>query len=234
MSYKKFCVIGLGYFGLNLALRLSEAGAEVLAIDIEQDKVNLIADKVTHAVCMDSTDLQSLRSMGIEDMDAVIVAIGEKFESSIMTSALLQEIGVKNIYNRVITSVHERLLKLMGIEKLLVPEADAAAKLANKLLTPGIIDSLELSKEYGIFELYSPKKFIGKTLLELNVRETYAMNIVTVKKQQAKRGLLTFGEKEKTEIVGIPKPDTLIEKGDILVVFCKESSIKNLLAEEFE
>ena len=131
MAVKKFCVIGLGYFGLNLALRLSESGAEVLAIDIDQEKVNLIADRVTHAVCMDTTDLTTLKSMGIEEMDAAIVAIGEGFESSLMTSALLQEIGVKNIYNRVISSVHERLLKLMGISHLLVPEADAAAKLAN-------------------------------------------------------------------------------------------------------
>lgn len=231
MAVKKFCVIGLGYFGLNLALRLSESGAEVLAIDIDQEKVNLIADRVTHAVCMDTTDLTTLKSMGIEEMDAAIVAIGEGFESSLMTSALLQEIGVKNIYNRVISSVHERLLKLMGISHLLVPEADAAAKLANMLLVPGIIDSLELSEEYGIFEILAPAVFVGKTLIELNVRENYALNIVTIKKQFVKRGLLSINEKEKTVIIGIPKPDTRIEKGDILVVFCKESSIKDLLAE---
>ena len=120
MAQKKFCVIGLGYFGLNLSLILSREGAEVLSIDNDMERVDMVSDNVTHSICMDSTDERALRSIGLKDMDAVIVAIGEGFQSSIMTTALLQEIGVKRIYNRVTSPIHERLLKLMGIQDLLV------------------------------------------------------------------------------------------------------------------
>ncbi|MFA6571191.1 MAG: TrkA family potassium uptake protein, partial [Bacteroidota bacterium] len=134
MTPKRFCVIGLGYFGQYLALKLSEAGAEVLAIDRDEDRVDAISDKITYAVTMDSTDAKTLHSLGLQDMDAVIVAIGEGFESSILTTAVLQEIGVKRILNRITSPIHERLLKLMSIDELLVPEAEAAAQLANRLM----------------------------------------------------------------------------------------------------
>jgi trk system potassium uptake protein len=229
MATKKFCVIGLGYFGLNLSLHLNEAGAEVMVIDNQQEKVNAISDKVTHAVCMDSADKESMRSMGIKDMDAVIVAIGEGFESSIMTTALVQELGAKKIFARVTSLVHERILKLMNVSELLVPEAFAASKLAARLMNPGLIESFEINKDYGIFEIAAPKFFIDKTLLELNLRQIYKFNLVTLKRIIKKRGLLTLGEKEEVEVIGIPSPDLTIKDGDILVLFGKESNLKLLL-----
>ncbi len=231
MAAKKFCVIGLGHFGLNLSLRLAESGAEVLAIDNHQDKIDLISDKVTFAVCMNSSDDRALRSLNLQEMDAVIVAIGESFESSLLTTAILQEIGVKKIFVRIISQIHERLLKLMNIEDMLVPEADAAYELASKLLIPGVLESFSIHKDFGIYEIKAPKQFIKKTIIELNLRNNYSLNLVTIKRQVSKRGLLTLGQKEQIQVIGVPSPDTEILQDDILVLFGREKDVKNLLEE---
>lgn len=229
MAIKKFCVIGLGYFGYNLAIRLNDLGTEVLAIDNHQEIIDEISEKVTHAICMDSTDPKAMKGLGLEDMDAVIVAIGENFESSIMTTALLQEIGVKKIYSRVISKVHERLLKLMNVNELLVPEAEAANHLVKRLIIPGLIESFQISKDYAIYEIPVPKSFIGKNLLELNIRHKYNVNLITIKKVTKKRGLLIIGEREEVEVVGVPNPDDKITENSILVLFGRDKDIKNLI-----
>jgi len=229
MATKKFCVIGLGYFGLNLALSLSEHGAEVLAVDISLDRVDLLKDRVTHAVAMDTTDEKALKSLGLKDMDAVIVAIGENFESSLTTTALLQEIGVKKIYNRITSSIHERLLKLMNIEELLVPEAEAAENLTKRLMIPGLLDSLSIANEFGIFEIKTPKLFIGQKLIDIKLREKYSLNLITIKRSQHESGLLSLGERKKVLVIGIPKPDSIIMEDDILVLFGKEKYVKIIL-----
>lgn len=230
MSAKKFCVIGLGHFGYNLALRLSEEGAEVLAIDNHQDKIDSLSDKVTHAICMDSTDARSMASLGLKDMDACIVAIGEGFESSLLTSAILQELGVKNIYNRIISPIHERLLKLMNITNLLVPEAEAAEHLARRLMIPGLIEAFHISKEFGIFEIKAPSFFVNKTIFEINLRQTYSLNLVTIKRT-VQKSIPFLSKKEELEVLGVPDPNTIILEGDILVLFGKQKDVRNLLEE---
>jgi trk system potassium uptake protein TrkA len=229
MAIKKFCVIGLGYFGYNLAVRLNDLGTEVLVIDNHQEIIDEIHEKVTHAICMDSTDPKAMKGLGLEEMDAVIVAIGENFESSILTTALLQEIGVKKIYNRVISVVHERLLKLMNVTELLVPEAEAAEHLVKRLVMPGLIESYQISKEFGIFEIPVPKSFIGKNLLELNLRQKYNVNLITIKKILKKRGFLTIGERDEVEVAGVPSPEDIITEKSILVLFGRDKDIKNLI-----
>jgi trk system potassium uptake protein TrkA len=232
MAVKKFCVIGLGHFGLNLSLRLTEEGAEVIAIDKDKNRVDLVADQVVYAVSMDSTDVRALESIDVQDMDAVVVAIGEGFEDSIMTTAALQEIGVQRILTRITSPVHERLLKLMGIEELLVPEAEAADHLANRMMMPGIIESFELSKDYGIYETDAPEKFAGKKLKELGLREKYALNLVTIKRVVKKSGLLSLGESGESKIIGVPDPEEEIREGDILVLFGEDENMKAFLGEK--
>ncbi|MEJ5287416.1 MAG: Trk system potassium uptake protein TrkA [Candidatus Kapaibacterium sp.] len=226
---KKFCVIGLGYFGYNLALRLSELGAEVLAIDNHQDVIDRISDKVAHAVCMNATDERALKSLGLKDMDAVIVAIGEGFESSILTTAVLQEIGVKKIYNRVTSPIHERILRLMNVTEILLPEAEAAEQLANRLMIPGVLNYYFITEEYGIFEIETPEKFFDKTLAEIQLRNKYNLNLITLKKLKKARGLLSRGEHEEFEVVGVPTPELVLSEGTIMVLFGKEEDVKNLL-----
>ncbi len=228
MKNSKFAVIGLGYFGLNLALRLVEEGAEVIAVDRDEQRIDHLRDKVSYVVCMDTTDMRALQRLGLRDMDAVIVAIGENFEGSLLTTALLQEIGVKRIINRVTSPTHERLLKLMNITELVVPEAEAASQLVKRLLLKGVVGAFELSREYSIIELAAPEMFIGKTLFDLNLRNRYSLNLVTIKRIERKRGLLTLGEQEVVRIIGVPTPETVIEEHDILVLFGREKDIKRL------
>jgi trk system potassium uptake protein len=117
----KFCIIGLGYFGKNLALTLSRSRTEVLAIDVDPNKVDAIKDEVSHAVILDASQPEALAKLPLADMDAVIVAIGEDFQASLLTLAHLQELGVTRIIARVINPIHEKLLRLMKIEELILP-----------------------------------------------------------------------------------------------------------------
>ncbi len=225
----RFCIIGLGYFGLNLALNLADDGAEVLAIDIREERVDLLQDRVTLAVTMDSTDIKAIKSLGIKDMDAVIVAIGEGFEASINTTAILQELGCQRIIVRAISPVHERLLRLMNIQDLLVPEAEAAEHLASRLMMPGLLESYEINRDYSIFEIKVPKRFVAQTLLSINLRTTFNINLVTVKRIVKSRGLLTKGEKEVVDVIGVPSPTYLFHPEDILVLFGKEADFMKIL-----
>jgi trk system potassium uptake protein TrkA len=226
----KFAVIGLGYFGVNLSLRLVEEGAEVIGIDIDESKVQFLTDKITYSVQMDSTDVLSLRKLGLKEMDGVIVAIGENFEASILTTALLIEIGVTKIINRVTSPTHEQILNAMNITDVIVPEAIAAAQLADRMMIKGVLGSFEISKEYSIVEIKAPKQFVGKSLLELNLRNEYSLNLVTIKRIESKNtGLLTMGERrDVVRILGVPTPSEVIYANDILVVFGLEKDIFKL------
>jgi trk system potassium uptake protein len=226
---KKFAVIGLGIFGSHLAVELAERGAEVLAIDNDLEKIEDLKEKVTVTVKLDSTDETALRNQGIEDFDAVIVAMGDNFEASILTVAILQQIGVQHIIVRGTTSIHKRILNHLGIEEIILPSEEAADKLASSLAMDKIIDSFSLTSEYIIVEAEAPKTFIGKNLLILDLPKKYEISIITIKRRESKNRLLRFHRKEFEEIIGIPKPETIIEQNDILVLFGKQKDIESLL-----
>ncbi|MCS7177353.1 MAG: TrkA family potassium uptake protein [Candidatus Kapabacteria bacterium] len=228
----RVAIIGLGHFGRNLALRLTEEGCEVLAIDRNPEQVEFLQDRVAVAVTLDSTEARPLRKLGLRDVDVVVVAIGEDFQSSLLTTASLQEIGVKQIISRVISPVHERLLRLMGVQELVLPEAEAAEALANRLLLGRVRKAFELSPEYSIVEIEAPRHFIGKQLRDLGLRERYGVNLVTIKRVQQRAGLLSLGQHERVRVIGVPTPETIIEPGDILVVFGREQELHRLLEEE--
>ncbi len=218
MTNKKFCVIGCGYFGYRLAIDLYKAGAEVLAIDMNEDIIENLSEQVTHVIAMDSTDKRAMKKLGLTDMDAVIVAIGEGFESSLLTTAVLQEIGVKNIYNRVTSAVHERLIKLMGVTELFVPEAEAAEHLASRLMIENLIEVFKITDRYAIFEIKAPDIFINKTLLDINLRQNYSLNLVTIKRKAEKKKFFSGEKISAFQVIGVPKPDTVILENDILVL----------------
>jgi len=230
MATKKFCVIGLGYFGSNLARSLTKNGAEVLAIDKNIKRVEEVQDEVAVAVVLDSTDKDALSSQGVQDFDAVIVAIGEGFESSITTTSILQELGVKNIYNRMVSKLHARLLKLLGIENILLPEAEAADHLARRFVMPGLIDTFPLSHSHSIFVVKSPKRFIGKTIRESNLRIEYNLNVVTIKKLASVFNQ-TSDSVFEAETIGVPDPSYRFEENDLLVLFGNDKDLRNFLYE---
>jgi len=229
---KKFAVIGLGVFGSHLAIELAERGAEVLAIDSDAEKLEDVKDKVTVTVKLDSTDETALRNQKIDEFDAVIVAMGDSFEASILTVALLQQIGVQRIIVRGTTSIHKKILNHLGIEEIILPSEEAADRLAGSLAMEKIIDSFAITSEYTVVEAEAPKSFIGKNLLILDLPKKYGISIITIKRRESRNRLLGFRKKEFENIIGIPKPETIIEPNDILIMFGKQKDIEDLLRDE--
>ncbi len=229
MTNKKFCVIGLGYFGQNLALSLSRQGAYVLAIDKNTERVDKIKEQVDEAVVLDSTNEKALKNFDIKEMDATIVAIGEDFEASIMTTAVLQEIGAKKIINRVLNPIHERILNSFNVTETLVPEAEAAEHLANKLMLPGLVESYKIYGEFNIYEIKVPDWLIGYTVAGSQLRQKYNLNIVTIKRVARKYGILNINEKIDYIVLGIPLPDLMFSDDDILVLFGREKDFMRFM-----
>lgn len=212
----KFAVIGLGQFGTQLTRELVGLGHEVIAVDRAEREVDAIKDLVDFAAITDASDRKALAQLGLENLDAVIVAIGEDFAASLLITAHLQEIGVKRILCRVLHYTHERILGLMGITELIQAEALAARQLAKRLGIRGATRHFALTEDHAIVELEVPPSIIGKTLAESDLRYRHAVNLVTVRRQEG-------GE---AKILGVPSPSLLFKAGDTLVIFGTESAIK--------
>ncbi len=218
---KKIAIIGLGTFGKNLALDLAESDAEVLAVDLSEEKINELNHPNITAVKFDSTDVRELERFGIKDMDAVVVTIGENFEALLLTCMLLKELGAKRIIARASEPIHKKILKSIGIkeEDIISPEEDVAKRLSKLLLSDGFIEFFEIEKDYEIAWIKAPKNFIGKTLRELDLRKNYNILLVTLIKNK--------------KVVGVPDPDLKIEKDDELLIFGKDKDIKKIISESY-
>jgi len=178
----KFCVIGLGRFGFQVATGLAEHGMEVLAIDSHEAIVASIRDQVTHAVCMRVTDEASLRSIGVDEMDTVIVATGESFEQSILITALLKKrLAIPRVIARAINDIHQEILALLGADEMVLPEREIGIRLADKLSSP-FADIIHLAKDFAISQLKAPKKFVGKKIVDLDLYENYGVHCIGIKK----------------------------------------------------
>ncbi len=223
----KFCIIGLGYFGKNLALTLARARVEVLAVDILPAKVDAVKDDVSHAVIADTSQRETLDRLPLADMDAVVVAIGEGFEASLLTVGNLQECGVKRIIARVINPIHEKLLRLMKIEELIMPEAESAQRMAQSLVR-GVLNSLDLTGGFIIVEAKLPDWLIGRSLEEAGLRKNYKINLVTVKKASAPAARI-FARERAHELIGVPPADYRFEQEDLLVLFGEETRVHAFL-----
>ena len=209
---KSYVVIGLGRFGQTLARQLCMLGAEVLAMDTNNDLVQQVADDVTHAVVGDSQDKEVLRALGVRDFDCAIVAIGTNLAASVLTVMNLQELNVPYIICKAHDETHSRVLKKLGVDKVVIPEQENAARLARSLNSHNVLDYIELSEDYGILELPAPKSWIGKSLKELNVRAKLGVNIIAVESGK------------KTNVS--PSADYRILEGDIMVVLGDNYSLE--------
>ncbi|MBS4198797.1 TrkA family potassium uptake protein [Bacillus sp. FJAT-49732] len=208
---KQFAVIGLGRFGGSICRELAEQGMEVLAMDKNEDRVNEFASIATHAVIADTTDENILKSLGIRNFDHVIVAIGEDIQSSILTTLMLKEIGVNHITVKAQNDYHEKVLLKIGADYVVHPERDMGKRIAHYIVSNNILDYLELSDEYSIVEIKVNDLLTGKSLMELDVRAKYGLNIVAIK-----RG---------SEIIVSPQADDPLKKDDILIVIGADSDI---------
>ena len=216
---KSIAVIGLGVLGRVLVKELADAGADVLAIDSDIEMIELVKDAATYAVRMDATDVRMLREQNLEDVDAVVLTIGDNFEALILTIQELLHLGVTNIYARATSLTHRRILERMGIEHIISPEEDAAVRLARRLVNPGLLDYLDLSEDYQIVEVSAPTRLIGKTLVELELTRRYHVNVVTIRRKVDGRDT----------IVGVPTAETRIEPEDVLILLGKPDDIRRLI-----
>ena len=201
---KSYIVIGLGLFGAEIARKLCTLGCEVLAMDIHSGFVNQVAGDVTHAVVADGRDKDVLRALGAGNFDCAIIAIGDDLSASVLTVMNLKELGVPYIVCKAHDETHRRVLEKLGVDRVVIPECEFGGKLARSLSAHNVLDYIELSEEYGILEVPAPKTWVGKTILELNVRAKLGVNIIAVKNEQT------------TNVS--PSANYKITAGDIMVV----------------
>lgn len=201
---KSYIVIGLGLFGAEVARKLCTLGCEVLAMDIHSGFVNQVAGDVTHAVVADGRDKDVLRALGAGNFDCAIIAIGDDLSASVLTVMNLEELGVPYIVCKAHDETHRRVLEKLGVDRVVIPECEFGGKLARSLSAHNVLDYIELSEEYGILEVPAPKTWVGKTILELNVRAKLGVNIIAVKNEQT------------TNVS--PSANYKITAGDIMVV----------------
>jgi trk system potassium uptake protein TrkA len=179
---KQFAIIGLGNFGYYLATNLYEKRHDVLAIDKNINRVQEIKDNVTRAVVADATDIKTLETLGIKQMDAAVVCIGSVISDSILATLNLKDVGAKRVFAKAVTEPHGRILHKIGALEVIFPEKDQAISLAERLHNPNILDYLPFLDGYSIVELLSPQSFIGKNLKELNLINRYGVQVLAIKK----------------------------------------------------
>lgn len=224
---KQFAVIGLGTFGSRVARILMAKGAEVIAIDSDQKRVEEIKDDVTEALCFDATDEEALARSGVLDVDAVIVAMGEKMEEAIVITSLLKRLGAGQVIARAASSLYARILKDVGADRTILIEEQMADHLAKTLITPDLLEQIPLSSTHSLVEMRAPVWMVGKKLGELDIRRRYNVNIIAIKKRVPV--ITPDGETEFQEQVNdLPGPDDIIEPEDILVVVGGDADIDRL------
>ncbi|MFB0958097.1 TrkA family potassium uptake protein [Clostridiaceae bacterium HFYG-1003] len=181
MMAKQFIVVGLGRFGISVAETLSELGHDVLAIDKDENVIQDIADKVTHAVQLDATDEYALRTLGVRNFDVAVVTIGSNIQASIMITLLLKEAGVKYVICKGQSELHKKVLLKIGADRVVLPEKDMGYRVAHNLVSSNLVDLIELSDDYQIIEMNAPDSWIGRTIKDLDVRANYGITILALR-----------------------------------------------------
>lgn len=227
MKNKQFAVIGLGQFGEAIAKSLSKKGAEVLAIDTNQDKVDYISSDVAYAVALDATDKKALIMQNIQDFDAVVIAIGEEFEQLLLCAVNLIELKTKRIIARAKGDANKLILQKLGIKEIFQPEFEVGALVAERLMHPSIISYLELPDGFSIAEMKPPKSILGRTLEDIRLRDKYRINLITIKRDFEE----LKGEEVVTEshLTGVPQSTTVIKEQDNMLVFGRDTDIEKFI-----
>ena len=227
MKNSRFAVIGLGKFGTAIANKLSSKGAEVIAIDQNATYVENIKEDVAYAVCMDATDKKALIAQNIQGVEAVVVAIGDNFDALLLSTFYLQELNVKRIIARANGAHQVKILTKMGVEEILSPEGEVGNVVAERLLNPSVLSVLQLPDDYEIAEIKAPKGTLNRTLENINLRDKYNLNLVTIKREYEvkKDDEITFDQ----HIIGVPQPETVIYESDTIVVFGMTKDIEKFI-----
>jgi trk system potassium uptake protein TrkA len=225
---RRFAVIGLGRFGQKLAIALTMRGAEVIAIDKEREQVELIRDQVAHAVRLDSTDMEALRSQGIDKVDVATVGIGQGtaqgFEAGVLTVVNLRQMGVEQIYARAESLTAGEVFSKIGATEVIYPEIESAQRWAYRLIAPQIEEKIDVAPGHSLARIEAPASFGSRTVMDLQLRQKYNLNLVLIKHNG-----VAWGKKaEHDSIINVPTPDTIVQEGDVLMVAGSDEDLARL------
>lgn len=213
MVKKNILVLGLKTFGMSIVKQLSKYNCEVLAVDKEMEKVEAAAEYATHAVQVDIRNADEISDLSLDSFDVAIITLDD-IEASIMASLIFKEHGIGTVVVKAKNKVHRRILEKMEVDKIISPEEEMGIKLAKSIMNASVIDAINFSDEYSILEINALEKWIGKTLMSLNLRNEYGMNILCIKNPNK-------------ELEISPSQDYIIEKGDVLVAIVENKKIEN-------
>ena len=213
---KSFLIIGLGRFGASLAVELCAQGHEVLAVDIQPERVQAVADQVTHCVVGDARDPEVLRSLGARNFDCAVAAASADVGVSALIVLNLKELGVARVVGKANSMVHRKVLEKIGADRVVFPEHEMGVKLAQGLSSSNVLNFIELSDDYGIVEPAAPRSWVGHTLKELDVRAKYGVNIIAIR----------HGASSRLEVA--PGADYALRSGDVVVTLGRNEDINRL------
>ena len=210
MARKSFAVIGMGRFGQSVVEELIKKEADVLVIDKNPDRIAKMSKIATHAVTLDTTDVQALKEVGISSIDHVIVAIGKDLQSSILTTLVLKNLGVARVTVKVQDNDHALIVEKLGADEIIQPEQQSGKRLARKIVSDNVLDYIDLNESHSFIVVNATKKIIDYTIINLDVRNKFKINVVAVRRN---------GD------ILIPNADTVIEDGDQLLLIGSNSDL---------
>lgn len=211
---KDFVVIGCGRFGQSVAKSLYAKGHDVMAVDIDPEKVQDISDCVTHAIEVDAMDEAALKTIGVRNFDVAVVSIGSDIQASILTTLIVKELGVKHVVAKAQNDIHAKVLYKIGADRVVFPERDMGVRLAHNLVTNNVLDYIELDPNYSVIEITALREWEGKTLKDLQLPTEYGVNVMAIK----------CGD----DINISPYAEDVIKHGDILIVIGSTENINKL------
>ena len=214
---KQYLVIGCGRFGSSVAKKMCQLGNEVMVIDKDEDSINNIAELVTHTAIVDVTEERDLKSIGLGNFDVVIVAISSDIRASIMATVMAKEMGVPKVVCKAKDELQAKVLYKIGADKVVFPERDMGIRLAYNLASENILDQINLDPEYSIMEIVTPHNWVGKTIIELNLRAKYDITVLAVKTQS---GLKVM-----------PSPNYKMQEKNILIIIGNTDKISDIILE---
>lgn len=214
---KQYIVIGCGRFGSSVAKKMCQLGNEVMVIDKDEDSIENIAEQVTHTAIVDVTEERDLKSIGLGNFDVVIVAISSDIRASIMVTIMAKEMGVPKIVCKAKDELQAKVLYKIGADKVVFPERDMGIRLAYNLASENILDQINLDPEYSIMEIVTPTNWVGKTIIELNLRAKYDITVLAVK--------TTSGLKV------MPSPNYKMQEKNILIIIGNTDKISDIILE---
>jgi trk system potassium uptake protein TrkA len=227
----RVAVIGLGRFGISLAISLTDRGVEVIGIDKTREAVDAVKDKVSLAVILDSEDEDALRAQGVDRVDAAVIAIGEdNFRSSVLTTILLKRMGVQMVVCRAFEDIDKEILENIGADRIVFPEVESGDRLARSLSSASVIDHIPLDENdtHSMAQIEAPKRFWGKKIVDLKTPTRYGVNIVLIKHMV--EGTDRKGDRIiKEEVNPVPRADDVINEGDVLWIVGRTEDVENII-----